>query len=250
MQNSKKYHFADFTRSNYRRLLKLAAQSYVFRTFQNYKPGERFVLWRHDVDFSIQAAKKLAVIESEEGVRATYFFHLHNTFYNLLEKENTSCVREIIAAGHEIGLHFDPEFYGDSSEANVVVHLERERFMLEDLFSCPINVFSFHNPSPFTFGLRSMSYSGLINTYSEYFQQEVGYCSDSNGYWRHRRLEDVLLKAEDNCLQVLTHPAWWQDTILSPRERIWRCIDGRAEKTKYRYTTLLKEFGRKNIDWK
>ena len=249
MQNSEKYHFADFTHNNYRKLLRLAAKNYSFRTFQDFKPGEKFIIWRHDVDFSLQSAKELAEIEAEEGVRATYYFHLHNTFYNLLEKENTSCAREIIRLGHEIGLHFDPEFYDFSSDEELITLLEREYPILEDIFNCSVRVFSFHNPTTFSLSKRSMQYAGLINSYAEYFQKEVGYCSDSNGYWRYRRLEDVLRKAEDKSLQILTHPGWWQDEVLSPYQRVRSCVDRRAEKTLLVYSQLLESLGRENVDW-
>jgi hypothetical protein len=249
MKNSEKYHFADFTRQNYRRLVKLASLNYTFRTFQNYVPGERFILWRHDVDLSMQAARKLSIIEAEEGVKATYFFHLHNTFYNLFEKENTLCGRDILSNGHEIGLHFDPEFYDIAAEEELIPLLERESRILEDLFNRPIRVFSFHNPTPSTLGMRSMQYAGLINTYGEYFQKEVGYCSDSNGYWRHKRLEDVLQKHGNECLQVLTHPGWWQDDVLPPYQRVRRCVEGKAEKTLLVYRQLLASLDRENIDW-
>ena len=32
----------------------------------------------------------------------------------------------------------------------------------------------------------------MINTYAKYFKENVEYCSDSNGYWRYKRLEDFL----------------------------------------------------------
>ncbi|MBT5716894.1 MAG: hypothetical protein HOI70_08280, partial [Opitutae bacterium] len=57
------------------------------------------------------------------------------------------------------------------------------------------------------------------------------YVSDSNGYWRYRRLWDVLQKSQDSCLQVLTHPVWWQEKPMPPRQRIFRSVYGRAKAT-------------------
>lgn len=250
MSNSDLYHFADFTRQNYHQLLRLAKQNFTFRTYLDFHPDERFVIWRHDVDFSMHAARRLAQIEAAEGVVATYFLHLHNIFYNLLEREITNCVKDILALGHHIGLHFDSHFYGVSNEEQLDKYLLQEKIILEKVFELRIHAFSFHIVTPFTMSCKQWQYSNLINTYAEYFQTEVGYCSDSNGYWRYRRLEDVLREARDTRLQVLTHPAWWQEAILSPKERILRCIEGRAEKTKYLYAALLKEYGREDIDWK
>ena len=71
--------------------------------------------------------------------------------------------------------------------------------------------------------------------------------SDSNGFWRYRRLEDVLTEAKEERLQVLTHPEWLQDRVMTPRERVQRCIDGRAARVAERYDRYLADCGRPNI---
>jgi hypothetical protein len=73
VSNADRYHFSDFTRENFRRLLRLARERYTFRTYANFARDERFLLWRHDVDFSPHAARKLAEIEADEGIVATLF---------------------------------------------------------------------------------------------------------------------------------------------------------------------------------
>lgn len=249
MNNAERYKFSDFTLDNFRGLLRLAKESYTPRSFTDFSRTERFVLWRHDVDFSIHAALKLATIERQEDVRATYFVHFHNEFYNLLEREVTVRLLEILSMGHGVGLHFDSHFYEIGSEASLDIYLTREKRILEELVGQPVRVFSFHRPSPFTLEFRKWEYSGMINTYAEFFRKEVGYCSDSNGYWRHRRLEDVLRERADERLQVLTHPAWWQETAMSPRERIERCITGRADGTRKIYSAILAASGRPDLDW-
>jgi hypothetical protein len=247
--NAERYHFADFTRTNYRRLIQLARAQYVFRTFTDYQDGERFVLWRHDVDLSMHAARMLAAIETEERVTATYFLHLHSEFYNLFEKEVFDCVKALAACGHSLGLHFDTSFAGVSDEPELERQIALERRFIEDLLGVPLVAVSFHIASPFTQACRRSSYAGLVNVNSDYLQSRVGYCSDSNGYWRFRRLEDVLRDGQLPRLQVLTHPGLWQDTVMSPRQRVLRCIEGRAEKTRTWYDDILRRNHRENIDW-
>ncbi|KDB99137.1 hypothetical protein AZ18_4488, partial [Bordetella bronchiseptica D993] len=118
--------------------------------------------------------------------------------------------------GHRIGLHFDCGYYGISSVAQLEDMLAMEARLLERVFGQRIDVFSFHNPDAWMLQQREVRYAGLLNTYSEFFRDQVGYCSDSNGYWRHRRLADVLEQAADHSLQVLTHPGWWVDEPMSP----------------------------------
>jgi hypothetical protein len=241
------YHFADFTRTNYRRLIRLARERFVFTAFHEIDRSKRFVLWRHDVDFSVHSALKLAAIEAEEGVRSTYFLHLHSRFYNLLDPEITARVRSILSMGHRIGLHFDMEYSAPGSVAELERLLRLESGILESIFGAPVHVFSFHNPSPFALSCQEWSYAGLINTYAAFFQKEVPYCSDSNGYWRFRRLEDVL-QGNDPRLHVLTHPGWWQDEPMSPRKRLERCIAGRAQATLAIYEGVLRDSGRMDLD--
>lgn len=249
MNNAERYHFADFTRSNYRRLLQLAREQYVFRTFTDFRPDERFVLWRHDVDLSMHAARRLAEIEAEENVQATYFLYLHSEFYNLLERDVFDCVKAIAACRHPLGLHFDVTFAGVSDETELERQIALERRFVEDLLGVPLIALSFHIASPFTQACRQSSYGGLVNANSEYLQSEVGYCSDSNGYWRFQRLEEVLRQRSYPRLQVLTHPGLWQETVMSPKQRVLRCIEGRAEKTKAWYDGILSTNDRENVDW-
>jgi hypothetical protein len=247
MDAAERYHYADFTRANYRRLLRLAKERYRFRTFTDFDREERFVLWRHDVDASVHSALRLAEIESGEGVVSTYFLHLHSAFYNLLERPVAECVTRILQGGHRLGLHFDASYYGARAEHDLEALLAAERRLLGEAFGADVDVFSFHNPDAVTLGFVEWSYAGMVNTYARYFREEVGYCSDSNGYWRFRRLEDVLDDGTDQRLQVLTHPEWWQERPMPPRERVQRCIDGRARRTGEAYDAVLRGAGRENV---
>lgn len=249
LNNSKKYHFADFTHKNYRRLLALVRDFYPVKSFIDFKPRKRFLIMRHDVDFSMRAALKLAKIEKDEGIKSTYFVHFHSEFYNLLEKSVSEQLHGILELDHQVGLHFDSRFYNIDSESLLCRHLEIEKRHLEELIGRKVHVFSFHRTSPFTLGCIKRQYAGMINVYSGYFRNNVGYCSDSNGYWRHRRLEDVLKARADARLQILTHPAWWRDTVMSPRQRVDKCIAERSNETRRTYRQTLEESGRPDIDW-
>jgi len=247
MTDAEKYNYADFTRENYRKLLKLAASRYQFRDFTNYSATQNFVIYRHDIDFSVHSSYALAKIESEENVASTYFIHLHNEFYNVFEAEITSLLKKILGLGHKAGLHFDCHYYNIKSKKELKEKLKFEKSILENLLGAEINVFSFHNTTEEILSYNENSYAGMINTYNKFFREETGYVSDSNGYWRFERLEDVLNSGKHKSLQVLTHPAWWQEEVLSPRERIWRCVDGRADSTKRKYAETLSRMGRENI---
>jgi hypothetical protein len=249
VRNDHRYHFADFTFKNYRRLITLAKSNYRFRTYTDFNKEERFILWRHDVDFSPEGAMKMAAIEADEGIIATYFLCIRSNFYNLLEDRGADCVREIARHGHCIGLHFDSSLYEIRDEQDLETCLQKEKAVFHEFYNQEVRVFSFHMTTSSEKTYQRRVYAGMLNTHSEVFRNGVGYCSDSNGYWRFRRLEDVLLEAKDERLQVLTHPVWWQDKIMSPKERLLKCIEGRANDKLAWYEKVVKEYGRENVDW-
>jgi hypothetical protein len=237
---------ADFTILHYRDLLRIARDKWPFTTYQSVPFGSRFLLWRHDCDYSLNRALALARVEHEEGVKATYCVNPHSEFYNLLERGQLDILHEIRALGHDVALHFDSMFYATHDEAELVNQLESEASLLEKALGIRPAVFSFHNPSAFHLSCEEDSYAGMLNCYSRRFKKEVAYCSDSNGYWRFQRLHDVLIRADETSLQVLTHPGWWQDEPMTPREKVFRSVYGRAEATISFFYKAINEGGREN----
>lgn len=242
--NAERYDFADFTEEAYDEMLGAAAETYSFEPFGTDAEGPH-ALWRHDVDFSVHRALALARIEADRGVRATYFISLHSELYNLLEPAVTERARAIFDLGNWAGLHFDASLDpGSPAEERAA----RERELLSRTIGRPVDALSFHNPEvqeiPF---LREERVAGMVNAYGESIGERYEYVSDSNGYWRHSRLPDVLAEGKAERLHVLTHPEWWQPQAMSPRERLERCIEGRSAAVRDWYDGLLESEGRDNV---
>ena len=242
---SERYDFADFTEDAYAEMLGVAARRWAFEPFGTRAEGPH-ALWRHDVDFSVHRALALARIEADAGVRATYFLSLHSELYNLLEPGVTERTRAIFELGHWPGLHFDASLDpGTPLEKRAA----SERQLLERLLDRPVEALSFHNPDTHEIpSLHDDRVAGMINAYGAGITEHYLYVSDSNGYWRHRRLPDVLAEGTADRLHVLTHPEWWQTHPMSPRERLERCIEGRSAATRAWYDGLLTEASRENVD--
>ena len=120
---------------------------------------------------------------------------------------------------------------------------------MEGYFDVKVEVFSFHNTTDFTMSCENHTYGGLINTYSQFFKENLGYCSDSNGHWRFNRMIDFVKENENKKLQILTHPVWWTREIDSPKMKIVKFMDNQAEGKKQFYHNLRIKRKRKNIDW-
>lgn len=232
MINREKYHFDDFTLDNYRRLVNLTKEKgFQFILHKDeFVPERKDVIWRHDVEFEPDIALKMAEIEHEAGVQASYFFQLHSQYYNLFDPHYRQVFNKIKALGHLVGLHFDCRYWGIEDERQLDEYITLDRLYLEKNFEVEIDTFSFHNTTPFTQSCLEYRYGGLINVYSSFFKEHYNYCGDSLGYWRFDRLEDVLL---DDCvmhLQVLTHDANWNEEVLSPRKRYVKVFHDHAER--------------------
>ena len=242
--------YTEFTEEGYINHLNIAKSKYSFLSYSdalNNKPG---ILWRHDVDGSIHRAYKLAMIEQELGVFATYFIYLNSTFYNALEKEVSQKILHISSLGHDIGLHFDPSFHDLKIKETKRLEecVQKDKHILENVIGVKLSAISFHNPDV---GGNWLSFPmdiicGLPSAYAPAIQKNYFYCSDSNGYWRFKPLSTVLDENHQK-LHILTHPTWWIPKPRSPRDRIQRCIDGRAEDTGKKYDDLLERLGRENI---
>ena len=242
------YHFEDFTVMQYRALLQEAKKKWLFCAFGT-KEDRPHILLRHDVDFSVSRALRIAEIEAAENLSSTFFFMLHSSFYNILEKDMLDKVKVIIGLGHYIGLHFDSAFYASYiSQEELEKRIFYEKGILEHFIEKEINVFSFHNIDINNVQLTNADkLGGLRNAYAEKIQKKYKYCSDSNGYWRFDRLETLIKQKEFDYMQILTHPAWWTKQPMSPFERIKTSAYDRTQNILKDYDLLLKDHGRVNV---
>jgi hypothetical protein len=67
--------------------------------FVSYNESQRTIL-RHDVDRSAGGALRMALLEAERGIKATYYFRVPRTF-------DVQAITRIASLGHEIGYHYE-----------------------------------------------------------------------------------------------------------------------------------------------
>lgn len=241
---SSDWHFQDFTEASYRGIVATARERYAFEPFGT-DSNAPHVLWRHDVDYSPHRALALARIEAELGARATYFLFLRSDLYNVFEPAVQARARDIAALGHWIGLHFDAGFPADGS---VDERAAWEGRVLSQALDVPVRCVSLHNLSVSgTEDLDVEKLGGMVHAGARSVRDRYAYVSDSNGYWRFERLPELLAAGGHERLHVLTHPEMWQEHGMSPRQRILRCIEGRARASEATYDALLADNDRVNV---
>lgn len=240
--------FGDFTEESYRNLLRLAKKNYSFGRFTD-APKDRQILWRHDLDISMNRAARLAEIEHEEGVLATYFVFPRSLYYNAMNSETQKHVARILSLGHDLALHFDPTHYqGRFHTEQLTEWISRERDLLATEFGVAPVAVSFHLYGVLETPMPDVDrICGLVNAYSQTLKKNYDYVSDSNGVWLYRRLADVLEEAASPRLQVLTHPEWWTPNALPPRLRLQRAINGYSEAMGRWYDEIVARSGRPNL---
>ncbi len=207
----------DFTRAGYRELLKaFLARGYRATGYETCRRDEPDLILRHDLDFAPELALPMAEIEADLGMPAAYFILLETPFYTVRDAPVRAAIKEVIALGHEVGLHFDAAAGEDKAEA-----LDKAAFeqcaVLEDIAGAPVRMISFHRPAKQLLG-RAEEIGGRRHTYQPRFFSEMGYCSDSRGLWRFGHPLEHEAVSESRALQLLTHPIWWANDDGGNRE--------------------------------
>jgi peptidoglycan/xylan/chitin deacetylase (PgdA/CDA1 family) len=203
---------AAFTHTHYRAMLRAGHEAgYRFATFDELgrlrSDGSFACLIRHDCDNDLVAARDLARIEAELGVRATYFVMMRSALYNLLAPNVSALVREIVALGHRLALHFDEAPFHDAPPPEVARHVDRERDWLAREFGQPIDVVSFHQPSARV--LANEIRLNCRNTYDCTDMDGLYYISDSNLRFRKETPIECFERRTNRLLHILLHPEWW-----------------------------------------
>jgi hypothetical protein len=220
--------FEDFTYATYRQLLNLFLRTHRNLTCSDLpvsEPTSPYFVLRHDIDYSPEAALRMAEFEASFGIRATYFLLLSTPYYNLLSKENCTLPKRLVELGHDVGLHYDVAALSRSGGADLISALRSQIAVLEQLAGVPVRAIAKHNPSvseedPFR-GHRE-----YVNVYDDICVKEGYYFSDSCGAWRPETLTIFESGRLPVRFQLLVHPIFWGEQHLDQ----WTRLDLVAEK--------------------
>lgn len=167
------------------------------------------ILWRHDVDLDLQAAVKMAEIEADMGVRATYLLMTKSWFYNPFSAEAERAINRLVELGHDVGLHCDLDLPREASVSSPEVErrVDQELALFDKRYPGLFRrVVSFHNPP---LAVLNRDFDGFYSCYQERFFGSIKYLSDSNRRWREGPPEDWLDPQHVPRLSILLHPVIW-----------------------------------------
>ncbi|HEY7609102.1 MAG TPA: hypothetical protein VIF14_07710 [Alphaproteobacteria bacterium] len=213
-----------FTPDGYVALVqRLRARGYALRGFAASDPAAPHLILRHDVDMSLERAAEMAALEARHGISATYFVLVRSEFYNPAAAASGAALRQILAGGHRIGLHFDAALHPPSAQDEAAA---AECALLEALVGTPVEAISFHRPPAADVG-GAERIGGRLNAYAARFTRDMGYCSDSRGAWHHGPPLAHPAVAARRALHLLTHPIWWMGAEAAPAERLRSFLERR-----------------------
>jgi len=218
-----------FNYESYRSLLELLRRrnmNVCFEDFPLHDNSINYFILRHDVDYSPKAALRMAGLEADMGIRASYFILLSSPFYNLLSEEYCLFPCRLIELGHEVGLHYDLKVYIGFGEARLFDILRAHIEMLTKLAGKRVRSIAMHNPSssgedPF----RNLK--EFINAYDDQYTKQIAYFSDSCGAWRDESIHVFEAGDIPSRLQLLIHPLFWDEETADRYTRLDKCVENK-----------------------
>jgi hypothetical protein len=152
---------------------------------------------RHDVDCHLDGIIQFARLERELGCRSTWFVPVTFNF-NVLHKPNSDVLRELVAFGHNIGLHYDPLVTRTRED------LRRQIRVLENASGFKVRSVTSHKPG---------SIESRVDTSDWRVPIHSEYVSDSGRRWRDDRL--MRLTHDQTSFMLLTHVEHWMSADQS-----------------------------------
>lgn len=176
--------------------------------------AEKVVYLRHDVDLHLDQVDRMAEVEANLGMIATYYVLLSGP-YNLFSLENRRILHKIATMGHEFGLHYDLLTYPqDLLQART--RLDWEVGILAELAGHKVPTISMHQPftgqpDPFC------ELDKYVHPHGPRYQQDLLYTSDSCRAWRDENLLACFGPNPPRRLLLLIHPELWLDSSVVDR---------------------------------
>ena len=227
----------DFNQTIYKQLLQiLMSKNYSFQTMQMFihTPDKRCNIIRHDVDRKPQNSLRMAKLENELGVKATYYFRIiPKTF-------KPDIIKKIAELGHEIGYHYECLVETNGNYKKAIADFENNLAKLREIY--PVKNIAMHGRPTSKWDNRLLwkkydykNYGILSEPYFDIDFNEVLYITDAGRSWNNKGInlrdkvkskynysfnqtEDIIQAIDQNKLpnkiMFNIHPEHWADSNM------------------------------------
>lgn len=202
----------------YKKIISDIKETGKYCDYSNAIDKDEFILMRHDIEFSIERAYNLSLVESENGFYSTYFVQITNNFYNAFSLKNMILLKQMIDNGHHIGLHY--HLNGQTDFLEVRDGVRDQIRILSEMLGTKIDRFSIHRPIKEVY-YHKIQIPGIYNAYApeffsyadeitDYTKLDVKYIADSKHHWNYGIPLGKDL-TENKKIQILIHPFSWTE---------------------------------------
>ncbi len=211
------YHFEP-SFEEYRKIIRAIQKTGKYMDYAEARDSDEFIIMRHDIEFSIDRAYKMSLVESEEGFQSTYFVQITNNSYNALSKRNIDMLHDMAKRGHHIGLHY--HLNGQLDSVAVRDGVRDQIRIMSEMLGMSVDRYSFHRPKKEVY-YYDISIPNTINAYAKEFftfaenvdsdtALDVKYIADSKHRWNYGYPDyETLMKYKK--IQILVHPFSWTE---------------------------------------
>lgn len=244
-----------FSYDDYKEMIRIIQSTGRQAGYREALHRERFIIMRHDVEYSVERAYELSKVEESMDFTSTYFFQWTNNSYNILSRKNMDMLKDMHERGHEIGLHY--ALNGMTDMAQVRKQIQREMEILSTMFGFTVDTFSVHRPSKDILR-ENIKLEGILNAYQDEFftfaenitpdtPVAVKYMSDANHIWRYGYPDEENILSHDK-VQILTHPFAWTKTGYDNFENYKTLVQEKTEEMIHSINNECKDFV-EYMDW-
>ena len=240
----------DFTFAKFRELCEaISSSGYELLTVREYLRGnneqERFVILRHDIDVKPERGLKMAEIEKEHGILATYYIRMTEEVFKPI------IIRRIAEMGHEIGYHYEVIDKTEGDKNKAIEIFKQELTKLRKV--CNVDTICAHGNSLTPWDNQSLwndyifkDYDIIGEAYLSINFDNILYLSDTGRNWSNRyKVKDIVYNSNSNVLSgikstddviellkqkkckriyLLSHP-WWNDNFsVWLKELMWQNV--------------------------
>ena len=244
-----------FSFDDYKEILRIIKSTDRYTNYKEALNRDKFILMRHDVEYSVERAYSLSKVEDSMDFTSTYFFQWTNNSYNILSRKNMDMVKDMHERGHVIGLHY--ALNGMTDMEQVRKQIVKEIHILSEMFGFTVDTFSVHRPSKDILR-ENIKLPGIINAYQDDFftfaenvtedtPVTVKYLSDANHIWRYGYPDEKNILGYDK-VQILTHPFAWTKEGYDNFDNYKTLVTEKTEEVIHSINNECKDFV-EYIDW-
>jgi len=207
----------DFSYDHYREIIDSAKAKYQILPLKDFKPltKDKVLVLRHDIDAKVRRATRMAKLERDLDVTATYFVRVHAELYNPFGFRTYPLLKGIADMGHEIGLHFENLDFSHITGEDSSSVLRREIDVLETILGVKIKGIASHrgfsgiDNSDFMLKTRLSDFGVYYEAHE--LTKNCFFISDSLRRWARTNGQCVCQILQENHPQLclLAHPQFW-----------------------------------------